>query len=605
MLRSANANASIASSSRWRAAVEAGRAPTVSRLRLAHQGERVLDAGDRRGAGHGAVAGLPAGARDDEQMAGEIAAVDRRDVARIERAQIGGGVPVVEMAAVALQPLHRGEGRLEPLHRFGRADPAEIAGGDDREQIQAHVGRRGAPRERRLRILLEIVRRQRMVRGRHEGLEKAPGPACDQPQGALVRLGCRDATRDLRRAADAPRDQRRRDPGRDEGEGEPQPGRALRRGDGDHGAEADRDGAGHARVVARDPGMSARLGLCRGEPFEHPPAPRRETPACAHDRVGHRPGLVREEGQEQRGLQRRDAQRVAECAEMTAQRDSGATRDQVGHHRQQRRKRDRRDDERGPDRRGRVRQHPSRDQREDRARRRQRAAQVVGHLPDPDQRDRGHPRRAVGGTAAEDPGQELPVAARPAMLARDRDVVAGGEFLDDLDVRDEARAREDAFEQVVAEQRVLGHAAGERRLEGIDVVDALAGIGPLVEQVLVDVGDRARIGIDPAMAREYALEQRALDAHRQRGRDARLEHAVAFDDASRCRIEARSVERMGELAHQAARRVARQARIGIERDHEAYAGRHAFGRDERGVVGAAQQPVELVQLAALALPAHP
>ena len=66
---------------------------------------------------------------------------------------------------------------------------------------------------------------------------------------------------------------------------------------------------------------------------------------------------------------------------------------------------------------------------------------------------------------------------------------------------------------------------------------------------------------------------------------------------------------MGQLADQAARGVARQPRVGIERDHVAHAGRHAGGLSadvhEAGVGGAAQQPVELVELAALALPSHP
>src|SRR5262245_11815478 len=51
---------------------------------------------------------------------------------------------------------------------------------------------------------------------------------------------------------------------------------------------------------------------------------------------------------------------------------------------------------------------------------------------------------------------------------------------------------------------------------------------------------------------------------------------------------------------------ARQLGIGVERDHEADLGWHLARLDqERGVGRAAQQAIELVQLAALALPAHP
>ena len=102
------------------------------------------------------------------------------------------------------------------------------------------------------------------------------------------------------------------------------------------------------------------------------------------------------------------------------------------------------------------------------------------------------------------------------MVAHGGDVVAGGKFLDDLDIGGETGAGEDALEQIVAEQRRVRHAAGERGLEGIDVVDALAGIGAFAEQILVHVGHRGGIRIDAAHAGEDALEQRALAADRQR-----------------------------------------------------------------------------------------
>ena len=76
---------------------------------------------------------------------------------------------------------------------------------------------------------------------------------------------------------------------------------------------------------------------------------------------------------------------------------------------------------------------------------------------------------------SEDPRQQLPVAAHPAVLAQRRHVVARRKVFDHFDVRSEAGAREDAFEQIVAQQRALRHSPGERSLEGVDVVDALAG----------------------------------------------------------------------------------------------------------------------------------
>ncbi len=63
---------------------------------------------------------------------------------------------------------------------------------------------------------------------------------------------------------------------------------------------------------------------------------------------------------------------------------------------------------------------------------------------------------------------------------------------------------------------------------------------------------------------------------------------------------------MRQLADQAGHHVARHARVGVERHHVGDVLRQGdVGRQEGGVVVAAQQPVQLVKLAALALPAHP
>src|SRR5581483_10345717 len=63
---------------------------------------------------------------------------------------------------------------------------------------------------------------------------------------------------------------------------------------------------------------------------------------------------------------------------------------------------------------------------------------------------------------------------------------------------------------------------------------------------------------------------------------------------------------MGHLADQPLDGIARQSCIGIERDDVADAGRQVRrGVEERRVGRPAQQAVELVQLAALALPSHP
>ena len=61
---------------------------------------------------------LPAGVAEHDQMTSEIAAVHRGDIFRLQRTQVARVVPVVEMPAETLEPIHGPERRLQPLDRF-------------------------------------------------------------------------------------------------------------------------------------------------------------------------------------------------------------------------------------------------------------------------------------------------------------------------------------------------------------------------------------------------------------------------------------------------------------------------------------------------------
>ncbi len=93
------------------------------------------------------------------QMPGEVAAIDRGNIFRLQRAQVLGAIPVVEMAAMAFEAVHRGESDLQPVDGFGQADPAEISRGCHGQQIEPDIGGRRAMRDDWIRILLEIVGR--------------------------------------------------------------------------------------------------------------------------------------------------------------------------------------------------------------------------------------------------------------------------------------------------------------------------------------------------------------------------------------------------------------------------------------------------------------
>ncbi len=133
-----------------------------------------------------------AGDGEDAQMAGEIAAVDGREVAGLQRLERARVVPVVEVSAVALEIRYRRQGRSEPVDRVERADEAEVSRGHRREQVDAHVGRRSPVGDDGPWVLLEVVRRQRVVLGGHEGLEEAPAPAHGR-QEELPLVGARGA----------------------------------------------------------------------------------------------------------------------------------------------------------------------------------------------------------------------------------------------------------------------------------------------------------------------------------------------------------------------------------------------------------------------------
>ena len=245
------------------------------------------------------------------------------------------------------------------------------------------------------------------------------------------------------RPAGPARDRRRGDP--QGSERHRQGPRAMPRQQGDqHRQNTEDDPAGHHAIEAEEvePGTDRRLG--RRNPFEEMPAGDEQPHQGPRDRIAHQPRLMRQEGDDERRLGKREAQIGAERVEMAAQRDPGAARHDGADDGDEGGQQDRQQDEAGPHRRGSERQRPSRQQGQHASRRRQRSPQIVEHLPAADRRDgAARPIRAGDRPATEYPRQQLPVAARPAVVAHRVDVVTGGEFLDDLDIGGETGAGED------------------------------------------------------------------------------------------------------------------------------------------------------------------
>ena len=148
-----------------RCARQAGFQPAPGRMDRLLAGRRI-----QRGAGQ-----LKAGAGYGKQMGSEVAAVHGGDIARQQRLQALGVIPVEEVAVVALHPGQRGRGRFQAHQQILGADPAELPRTGGAEQIKADVGGRGPVGEHLERRRLKVVRGQVVVAFAHAALEKPPG----------------------------------------------------------------------------------------------------------------------------------------------------------------------------------------------------------------------------------------------------------------------------------------------------------------------------------------------------------------------------------------------------------------------------------------------
>src|SRR5665213_4219421 len=150
---------------------------------------------------------------------------------------------------------------------------------------------------------------------------------------------------------------------------------------------------------------------------------------------------------------------------------------------------------------GAWRQEQSRDDQHGQRRKRHQAApEIVEYLPDRrgGDRVRGSAARQTS-DAREQPARDLPISSYPTMAPADVYQVAGRVCLEELDVAQQAGPGIRALEQVMAEDGIVRKISA-RLEERIDVVDALADERALAEEVLIDVGHDAGIGIDPWIA---------------------------------------------------------------------------------------------------------
>ena len=102
-------------------------------------------------------------------------------------------------------------------------------------------------------------------------------------------------------------------------------------------------------------------------------------------------------------------------------------------------------------------------------------------------------------------------------------------------------------------------------MESAHVIDGFAVEDAFEEEILLSIGDGARIGIGAAGIGEDSGEARGRGAG-QSDADARLNNGVALTANAGGGVDFDFVEWMGDGLDQQAAGVGRQLRVGIERD---------------------------------------
>ena len=147
----------------------------------------------------------------------------------------------------------------------------------------------------------------------------------------------------------------------------------------------------------------------------------------------------------------------------------------------------------------RGREKPARQEEGHSRRRYQAAAQIVEDLPPVEGGKRvGFNPASAYRNARLQPVNDLPVATNPAVLPiPPRDVTARKD-IQQLDVRRQPHADITAFQQIVTQQVRRWESFGQEAMKRVQFVDAFAVITAFSDQVLVNIGDGVRVGIDPA-----------------------------------------------------------------------------------------------------------
>ena len=216
-----------------------------------------------------------------------------------------------------------------------------------------------------------------------------------------------------------------------------------------------------------------------------------------------------------------------------------------------------------------VRREPAVQKQRKRRRFHQAAPQIVENLPPRYQRDRvGHLRSRLVGHRIGQPLHDLPVAAQPAVFAPTVRAVVRRIVLNHRDVAGQPRPRIRSFNQVMAQQRISREASVQNTDHRVDFVDSLPGKRSLAIKILIHIGDRPRIRVEPGFSCKDGGQPR-LGRALHTDVDARLHDPISRYHEILLGIDNRLIERMSQRSDHPVSRAAGQFRVGIQRDHEA------------------------------------
>ena len=152
----------------------------------------------------------------------------------------------------------------------------------------------------------------------------------------------------------------------------------------------------------------------------------------------------------------------------------------------------------------------------------------------------GHMPAAGFWNLRHDPIGDLPITSNPAVLTLDVTQVILRELIKQFDIASQAHPDVSAFDQIMAQQRSIGKPARKHSIERAHIINTFTVIGTLSGKILIDVGNRAGIGVNADWIRKEPTERRTVRTGKRRTH-ARLDDGIAGLNMTGA-IEARPVQ---------------------------------------------------------------